>query len=259
MVKLSKRLEALAAMVTDGSRVCDVGCDHGWLSIALVQSGKSPAAIAMDINRGPLEAARGHVTACCLEDRIDLRLSDGLAGLKPGEADTVVIAGMGGNLIRRILENGKDVLQTVRELVLSPQSEVPAVRRYLRRNGWRILDETMVWEDGKYYFLMKAVPFTEENAIITAPGCEVIERTGSDGSSPESGEDEPALILEDEYGPVLMKTLPEPYRKWLKHERNVAASILQHLEAAADTPENTARSAALKKRLAEMEMIDHDG
>ncbi|HBA47385.1 MAG TPA: SAM-dependent methyltransferase, partial [Lachnospiraceae bacterium] len=100
---LSERLQMLADMVTPGNRLVDVGCDHGYLSISLVGAGICPGAIAMDVREGPLAAAKVHIAETGLEDYIEVRLSDGLAECWPGEADTLVCAGMGGRLMERIL------------------------------------------------------------------------------------------------------------------------------------------------------------
>ena len=89
-------MQAVADLVTAGNRVCDVGCDHGYISIYLVQSRKAPCVLAMDVNRGPLQRASEHVKAAGLEKYITLRLSDGLLAFRKGEADTLVCAGMGG-------------------------------------------------------------------------------------------------------------------------------------------------------------------
>ncbi len=93
-MQLSKRMDRLASMVTEGSSLADVGTDHGYIPIALVQTGKVSRAIAMDINKGPLERAALHIREQHLEDRITTRLSDGMTALKEGEADTVLIAGI---------------------------------------------------------------------------------------------------------------------------------------------------------------------
>ena len=124
-VALSGRLRMLADMVTPGSRLVDVGCDHGFLSIYLVQEGACPAALAMDVREGPLAAARRHVEAYRLGDYIALRLSDGLAAYRAGEAEALVCAGMGGRLMERILREGMDLARGMRELILQPQSELP--------------------------------------------------------------------------------------------------------------------------------------
>ena len=156
-MNISKRLSRLAAMVTEGSRLADVGTDHGYVPLCLYRQGRIPSAIAMDINEGPLERARAHIREAGLEHYIETRLSDGLHALRAGEADTVLIAGMGGGLTERILTDGKGVLETVRELVLQPQSEIWRVRRFLCENGWRIVCEDIVLDEGKYYPIFRAV------------------------------------------------------------------------------------------------------
>lgn len=156
-MKLSKRLERLAGMVTPGNRLADVGTDHGYVPICLYEENRIPSAIAMDFHKGPLERAENHIKAAGLERYIETRHSDGLAALKEGEADTVLIAGMGGALMQRILEEGRTVLFSVKELVLQPQSEIAGIRQQLEALQWRIICEDTVCEDGKYYFMMKAV------------------------------------------------------------------------------------------------------
>ena len=110
-VSLSKRLQMLADFVTPGNRLVDVGCDHGFLSIYLVQNKICPSALAMDVRKGPLAAAREHIKDYGLEDYIKVRLSDGLLCFQEGEADTMVCAGMGGRLMEKILT--EMVLRTI--------------------------------------------------------------------------------------------------------------------------------------------------
>lgn len=148
----------LARMVTPGSMVADVGCDHGFLSIYLVQEGISPRVIAMDVRKGPLSAAREHIDAKRLGAYIETRISDGLQKLQPGEADTVVCAGMGGRLMERILTEGLEKAMQMRELILQPQSELQEFRQFLRHTGFRVDEEDLICEDGKYYFAMRTVP-----------------------------------------------------------------------------------------------------
>ncbi|MDF2870876.1 MAG: trmK [Anaerocolumna sp.] len=156
-MQLSLRLKTVADSVTGGSRVADVGCDHAYIAIHLAENNIAPRVIAMDVNKGPLSKARENIELRGLKDRIETRLSDGLARLTPGEADTVVIAGMGGALMARILTDGEAALKEVKELILQPQSEIFLVRRYLHDNGYRIESEKMVKEDEKYYIIIKAV------------------------------------------------------------------------------------------------------
>ena len=157
-VELSARLKALADMVTPGNRVCDVGCDHGYLSIYLVQKKISPRVIAMDVRTGPLSRCTEHVMQYGLEQYIEQRLSDGLEALAPGEADTVVCAGMGGRLMQAILTRQQETAKSLKELILQPQSEVMAFREFLRSQGYRTVEENMIEEEGKFYPMMKVVP-----------------------------------------------------------------------------------------------------
>lgn len=165
-MQLSKRLLAVASMVTEGNRVADVGCDHGYIPIYLIQQKRIPCAIAMDIRKGPLSRAEAHIQESGLQGYIQTRLSDGVQALKKDEADTLIIAGMGGGLVQKILEEGRDVLLNISELILQPQSEIRQVRFWLMEHGYAIVKETMVFEDGKYYPMIKAIhgkmEYTEE-------------------------------------------------------------------------------------------------
>lgn len=156
-MQLSKRLQAVARLVTPGSRLADVGTDHGYVPIWLFEQGQILSAIAMDLRNGPLERAREHIQMHGLDAHIETRMSDGLDKLLPGEADSIVIAGMGGMLVVKILSQGQKVLSSVKELILQPQSDLDAVREYLHRTGFVIVKEDMIFEDGKYYPMMKAV------------------------------------------------------------------------------------------------------
>ena len=147
-------------MITPGLTVADIGCDHAYLPIYLVREGISPRVIACDINTGPVERAQENIEDVELTGRIEVRQGDGLSVVSRGEAESVVVAGMGGNLMIRILTEGADVLALVREIILEPQSEVGRVRHFLQDFGWRIISEDMVSEDGKFYPIIKAVPGT---------------------------------------------------------------------------------------------------
>lgn len=156
-MKLSKRLMNVASFVTEGSNIADIGTDHGFIPIYLVKKNLVKNALAMDVGKGPLERAALHIREEGLEDRIQTRLSDGLEKLKSGEADSIVIAGMGGDLIVRILAGGESVLPSIKELILSPQSEPEKVRFYLQENGFTIIREAMLLDEEKYYTVIKAV------------------------------------------------------------------------------------------------------
>lgn len=114
-MQLSKRLQAVVNLITRGAKVADVGCDHAYISIYMVEKNLASKVIAMDVNRGPLERAKENIRCCHYDNQIETRLSDGLQELKPGEADTLLIAGMGGALMQRILTGKMEVLEQVRE------------------------------------------------------------------------------------------------------------------------------------------------
>lgn len=156
-MELSRRLTAVAGMVTEGNVVCDVGCDHGYVSIYLIKQGISPHVIAMDVRKGPLSHAKKHIDMYGLCDYIETRLSDGMDELQTGEADTLIMAGMGGRLMEDIITRGMNKVEHLKELILQPQSEIGLFRKFLRDNGLKIVEEDMVYEDGKYYSLMRAV------------------------------------------------------------------------------------------------------
>lgn len=153
-MNLSIRLKKIADFVPGKGVMADVGTDHGHLPVYLVSSHKIKGAIAMDVRPGPLSRAEQAVRMYGLQDQIELRLSDGLTALKPGEADTVVIAGMGGALIQKILGEGKHMWDSVGHWILSPQSEIGDTRHWLEEHGFSIEKEDMVYDAGKYYVIM---------------------------------------------------------------------------------------------------------
>ena len=152
----------MASYVKSGGIVADIGCDHGFTSIYLVQNGFARGAIAADINKNPLAKAKEHIREYGLSEKISVRLSDGAKSLKEGEADTILISGMGGALITKILDESLDVINSADELVLSPQSEIYLVRRFLHKKGFKITDEAMVYDKNKYYVIIRAVKGFEE-------------------------------------------------------------------------------------------------
>ena len=162
-IELSKRLQAVADMVTSGVRLADIGTDHGYIPIYLVSNNIVPSALAMDVNKGPLERAQEHIQEYELDSKIQTRLSDGLKKLEPGEVDSIITAGMGGALVIKILSDKPEVTESLKELVLQPQSEISKVREWLCQKGYRIIEEKMILEDEKYYPMMKAVKGDVEN------------------------------------------------------------------------------------------------
>lgn len=160
-MKLSKRLQAVAEMVTDGSSIADIGTDHAFLPIELVRSGRISFALAMDINKSPLERAIEHISQYGLSDIIKCRLSNGMNKLDKDEVDCAVIAGMGGDLISEIISSDHD---KVKEVIVSPHTHPETVRRTLRKYNYKIVSEDFVIDSEKYYPIIKAVK-THSNDI----------------------------------------------------------------------------------------------
>ena len=260
---LSKRLRMLADMVTPGNRLADVGCDHGFLDICLVQEGVCPGALAMDVREGPLGSVREHVRQYGLGDYIEIRLSDGLRACGAGEADTLVCAGMGGRLMERILTEGLDKAAQMKELILQPQSEIPEFRRFLRNAGFEIVREDAVSEDGKYYFAMKAVP-RGLRGIFREPLPEEIgaeetgaEETGAEETGAEETEaGERSRQLYDMFGELLLGERHPVLRSYLLERRD----CLQKLGAAmaqAGTERARGRLGEIQEELAQIERALH--
>ena len=142
MAELSERLRAVADFVDDGMVLADIG-KNGYIPIALVQEGRCPRAVAMDINAGPLARAREHIAAAGLLEQIGTRRSDGMKELAIGEADCAIVAGMGGALTIRILEESRAVAESMKELILQPQSELFKVRTIWQSGDMR--SSTKIW------------------------------------------------------------------------------------------------------------------
>lgn len=224
-MQLSQRLSSVASMVTAGNCLADVGTDHGYVPIYLYERNVIPRAIAMDVNKGPLERAALHIAESGMKETIETRLSDGLAALKPGEADSVVIAGMGGPLIIRILSAYPEVTASLKELVLQPQSEISEVRIWLYEHGYEIIEEHMVFEDGKYYPMFKAV------------------------KNPQAGK---LTDLEYKFGKLSVLGEPEVLKAYLVRETANKQNILKKLmEENSEKSKN--RAEEMKVLLAELE------
>ena len=203
-------MKAVASMVTPGNVLADVGTDHGYVPIALVQRKRIPRAIAMDINKGPLQRACEHIAEFQLDEYIETRLSDGVKKLKVGEVDSILIAGMGGELVIHILTDGMEVCRSAKEIILQPQSELEKVRQFLRERKFKIVDEDMVIEDGKYYPMMKVVPVEEDEFWGIIP--------------------EEATRACYMYGPLLLKNGNPSLRKFLVKQHKQLEKILKELE-----------------------------
>lgn len=149
---ISKRLSIVASFVPQGAVLLDVGSDHAYLPIELVESGKIERAIAGEVVVGPYQSAVKNVETHGLVDRIQVRLANGLAAFEEtDQVSTITIAGMGGRLIATILEEGLDKLSSVNRLILQPNNREDELRVWLQAHGFQIVAESILEEAGKYY------------------------------------------------------------------------------------------------------------
>lgn len=206
-MELSKRLQAVADLVSDGVVVADVGTDHGYIPIYLIEAGKCAKAFAMDINKGPLLRAQEHIAEHGLAERIRVRQSDGVKALSQGECDCVVVAGMGGALATKIMEEGEEIFRNLKEFVLQPQSELTKVRQYLWEQEYCVIAEDMVLEDGKFYPMMKV----------------------------SNGKSTPYSLIELRYGKKLLEQNHPVLRAFLEKEVQTKELILKNLESESGT------------------------
>lgn len=218
MIKISNRLKTVASLVDRGLVLADVGTDHAYVPIWLIQQKKIPYAIAMDINSGPLGRAAEHIALYGMDGYIETRLSDGVAALAPGEAGAVLVAGMGGGLMMHILETGKQVCRRAEELVLQPQSELYRFREYLLREGYVTDAEELVEEDGKYYPMMR-VHYEGARAY---------------GFGPEEE-------LFHTYGRMLLRERHPVLKEYLLRERNTYQKICEKLKQGKQSASQAAR------------------
>lgn len=212
-MKLSGRLELVVSFVRPAKQAADIGTDHGYVPAELVRRGIVDSALAMDVRKGPLLRAEETIKTAGLSDRIKTRLSDGLEGLLPGEAEAVVIAGMGGELMIHILESGKHMWDSVSQWVLSPQSELPAFRRWLLTNGFFTEREAMICDEGKYYTVFD------------------VRRRREGDPEPDFGEK--ALA----YGEFLIRAKDPVLLSYLEEEERRLFGLLSSLSAAAESSE----------------------
>lgn len=196
---LSKRLKTVANLLTPCEKVADVGTDHGYVPIYLVKENICQFAYAMDVNEGPLNIAKSNIAQEGLEKNIETILSDGFDNFGDRDVDSVIIAGMGGDLIVDILSRAR--VYDFDELVLSPHKRPDLVRKFLSENGYKISDEKMVKDAGKYYPVIKA-------------------------KKGESEYDEVQL----EFGPILLNEKDETLKEYLDIQLNKFGRIISSLE-----------------------------
>lgn len=231
---LSERLTHVLHMVHTCTGAADVGCDHGYIAIHLILSGRAERVIAMDVNSGPLKRAEQHIRKYGLTEQIETRLSDGMEALCGGEAESVICAGMGGKLVCGILERSLPLAKNMKQLILQPQSEIHIVRAWLREHDFAIAAEDMVFEDGKYYPMMRVIPVSQDSMRKDADALE--------------------QHIRDRYGPCLLASAHPVLLQYLQKEHDTCDEILRSLERASDAGET--RRKELIQRLREIELAE---
>ena len=222
--KLSNRLDLVASFVPAGARLLDVGSDHAYLPIALLQEGKIEAAIAGEVVEGPYQSALQNVADNGLEDKIEVRLADGLAAFEPADSiSCITIAGMGGRLIADILAAGLEKLAGVSRLVLQPNNREDELRAWLVDHYFCIVDEAILEENEKFYEILVVEQGSQE---LTAK--------------------------ELRFGPYLMREqAPAFVQKWSKEVEKLAFALEQ-------VPvENQSARASLEERIAHIKEVLH--
>ena len=227
MIKLSPRLQIVYDMIPRCNTVADVGCDHGYLSIALLENGIAEKVIPMDVNKGPLSKARENIQTAGFKDKAELRLSDGLKKLNPNEADVICICGMGGALIGRIIDAGIAVAKTASCMIIEPQSEYYELRSFLMKQGFVIDDEDLTSEENKIYPIIKLHYEADEDKRVLYSTAQL------------------------EYGPKVIEKKPELLNKLLDKNESEYTSIINKLERGGvpATDATAARCQELKDKL----------
>jgi tRNA (adenine22-N1)-methyltransferase len=166
-MRLTPRLAAIAELIPPGSTVADIGTDHAYLPLYLVQEEISQRVVASDMNSAPLHQARETVAAFNCLQKIDLRQGDGLKVIQAeDQINTVVIAGIGGETIIKILEGGRDKLKSVERLILQPMTESGTLRLYLAHNGYALVRESLALEGRRLYEIIMAKPGMEDETDL---------------------------------------------------------------------------------------------
>lgn len=222
-IKLSNRMQEVVNLVC-GKKVADIGCDHAFVSIYLLQSKKADKVIAMDVKDGPLAIAKENIKSVGLEEYIEVRKSNGFSAVQVGEIDCAIIAGMGGHLILDILQNGSRFTDDNIELILQPQSDIALVREYLYSVGYVIDCEQMLIEEGKYYSIIRAI----------------------------KGENVSSLTKEQlKFGPYLLENRNQVLLTFLKHSIEKNKDIIAKLNAT----NNQGQSVRIEELNAENELL----
>lgn len=275
MIRLSERMEHIVELAKPEqsgeafSCVAEVGCDHAYITMEIVKRGYAKKGIAMDVKEGPLrramqnieeefnfvevkqqrgcgQAAKRIANEMPHGGKVDTRLSDGLSKLNEGEADLLVIAGMGGELMCRILEEGRRISDSIPVWILQPQTECYELRKYLCSRNFLITREDMVLEDGKFYPMLRAVHKESSDMSIIKYGAQ----NGSGWNTEEGSGCAKREEIKMKYGPLLLEEKNPCLLKYLLWKENVNRELFGLLH------NESSPKAAKRKRELEKEYIE---
>ncbi|MCZ0067443.1 tRNA (adenine(22)-N(1))-methyltransferase TrmK [Bacillus sonorensis] len=225
-MKLSKRLQTVAEHIPKGAVMADIGSDHAYLPCYCVLNDLASAAIAGEITDGPFLSAKQQVEKLNLSSLISVRKGDGLEVIQKGEVNAITIAGMGGSLIAHILESGKGKLTGKERLILQPNIHARHIREWLYKEGYALIKEDILEEDGKCYEVLVA-----ETGDKDAAYKDISFRAG-------------VLV-----GPFLAKEKTDVFVKKWSQELEHLKKIYQQIKVAAPSIENQQKLNELSERI----------
>lgn len=229
MLRIGERLQTVASMVPACHTMADIGTDHGYVPACLALSGQCRRVIASDIAEGPCQAATETRNKYKLYNEMEVRMAPGLQGLRTGEAETVVIAGMGGATITGILEESPEIAASVTTFVLQPMNAAGLLRRWLTQHGYHIAEEALCKENKHIYSIIKAV-----------------HGEGKQDLSP----------LEEEFGPCILEKRPALWQEYIEGKAEHFRRLLRQM-AASPAAVNSIKYNDLKKLLAQVDGLIH--
>lgn len=226
MIELSQRLQTLADFVPQGSRLADIGTDHGFLPCYLAQQQRILSAVACDIRSQPLALAQKNIESYGLTKQVQTRLGNGLQVLAPQEVDVVTISGMGGSLMTEILDAAPQVRNSLHRLILQPNVAAELIRRWAMYHHWDIVEEELLQEKGRFYVV-----------IVLEPG-----------------QGQTLTAIAQQLGPKLLEKRHPLLVGYLREEWSKAKYILNQLQNS-DSEESKQKALLLKKQWADINEV----
>lgn len=229
-LQLSTRLTTVAKYIQEESFLADIGSDHAYLPVYCVQRKKAKKAIAGEVVKGPFESATSTVLQYGLSHQITVRLGDGLDVLMDDAVDHITICGMGGQLIRDILERGKSKLEQTKRLILQPNVAAHYIRKWAYENGWVLICEEILKEDEKIYEIL----VLEKKARDSLPILEELDMI---------------------FGPFLRKEKSDVFLEKWQREHKKLVKVRESIQNAPKTPENLTRLKEIKQEIQRVEEV----